>query len=111
MRSISLHDWLVYAFYRASRYKWIIDDDYKMRYRQHHSNQVGVNKSIQAKMRRIKLFTSGWYKTQVGYISQFIELSTPDFTSRWQVVKNIKEVRRKRSERAVLFFMVIFGLY
>ena len=111
IKSISLHDWLVYAFYRASGYKWIFDSDYKMRYRQHHSNQVGVNTGLQAKIKRMRLFATGWYRGQVGYISQFIGLTTPDFTSHWQVVKNIKEVRRKRSERVVLFFMVIFGLY
>lgn len=108
---ISLHDWLLYAYYRASGYKWIIDSDYKMLYRQHGSNEVGVNSGIQAVIKRIKLFRNGWYKNQVSYISRFVGHVTPDYTTSQSILKNIRHLRRKPSDRVVLFFFVLLGFY
>jgi rhamnosyltransferase len=40
---IEYHDWLIYAFARANKFKWFIDSKPSMEYRQHKNNQVGVN--------------------------------------------------------------------
>lgn len=111
VNQITLHDWLIYAFFRARGYRWFIDKDYKMLYRQHYDNQVGINKGWKASLKRFLLLQNGWYKQQVVYISQFIEMENPIFNSRWIVLKNISQLRRKISDRIILFFIVLVGLY
>ncbi|MFT5452062.1 MAG: rhamnosyltransferase [Enterobacterales bacterium] len=108
---ITLHDWLIYAFFRANNYGWYIDGSYKMLYRQHQSNQVGVNKGMLATLKRFELFKSGWYRQQVEYVSQFIDFERPDFSSKYLILKNILELRRKLIDRVVLFFFVLLGIY
>lgn len=46
--TVRLHDWFIYAFARANGYRWYIDDWASMLYRQHESNQIGVNVGYKA---------------------------------------------------------------
>lgn len=111
VNQITLHDWLIYAFFRANNYGWYIDGNYKMLYRQHQNNQVGVNKGAVAALKRFELFKSGWYRQQVGTISQVVDSELPDLSSRYLILRNIAQLRRKLTDRVVLFFFVLFGIY
>ncbi|MCO4822894.1 MAG: glycosyltransferase [Flavobacteriaceae bacterium] len=111
MAKVALHDWLLYAFFRTNNFKWFIDSDYKMLYRQHNDNQVGVNRGWSAFLKRFRLFTSGWYRQQVEIIMGFTGASNPDFHSRIILLKNCNQLRRACSDRIVLFFFILFGLY
>ena len=52
IQQVGLHDWFFYAYARANGYRWVIDSYAGMLYRQHGSNQVGVNKGWQASLHR-----------------------------------------------------------
>ena len=71
---IGLHDWFIYAFSRANQYKWFIDDQALMLYRQHASNQVGTNKGLKAFIVRLKKVLSGWAFSQSRLIAQAIRI-------------------------------------
>jgi rhamnosyltransferase len=111
VNQITLHDWLLYAFFRAQGYRWLIDVNSKMRYRQHPSNQVGINKGLKAYLKRFELLKSGWYRQQVINISSFIQMETPIFNSRWLLLKNSNQLRRGLSGRIFIFFIALVGLY
>jgi len=111
VEQITLHDWLIYAFFRANDYRWYIDKDYKMLYRQHYDNQVGINKGVVAARKRFKLLKNGWYRKQVINISLFLQKDATTFNSRWLLLKNINQLRRKLSDRIFLFFIALVGLY
>ena len=113
VNQITLHDWLLYSFFRAQGYQWLIDKTPKMYYRQHQSNQVGINQGLKAYLKRFKLLKNGWYRQQVINISLFIktDTSTATFNSRWLLLKNINQLRRKLSDRIFLFFIALVGLY
>jgi rhamnosyltransferase len=111
VNQITLHDWLLYAFFRAQGYRWLIDANSKMRYRQHPSNQVGINKGLKAYLKRFELLKSGWYRQQVINISSFIQMETPIFNSRWLLLKSSNQLRRGLSDRIFLFFITLVGLY
>jgi rhamnosyltransferase len=111
VNQITLHDWLMYAFFRAQGYRWLIDANSKMRYRQHPSNQVGINKGLKAYLKRFELLKSGWYRQQVINISSFIQMEVPIFNSKWLLLKNSNQLRRKLSDRIFLFFITLVGLY
>jgi rhamnosyltransferase len=48
LAGLGLHDWFIYAFARAHGWRWLIDEEAGMLYRQHASNLVGVNAGAQA---------------------------------------------------------------
>lgn len=110
VKQVALHDWLVYAFFRKNGYRWFIDSNPTMRYRQHGNNQVGVNRGWSACLKRFGLFKSGWYKSQVEIISGVLKIDNVT-DSRWTILNNINQSRRQLIDRIILFFVIIIGLY
>jgi rhamnosyltransferase len=56
------HDWLVYAIGRSGGFGWHISERPSVRYRQHSSNEVGVNYGLRAMRRRIEWLTNRTYE-------------------------------------------------
>ena len=110
---IELHDWFTYAYARANGYKWFIDNHPSMLYRQHASNQVGVNKGFKAFYYRARKVLGDSGFSQSYLIAKLIGKSDCDFVKKCLNFKrsgfitlalNADKCRRKPSER-VLFFM------
>lgn len=57
--TLGFHDWFCYAFAREFNYRWFIDHNSYMHYRQHDSNVVGVNQGFHAFFKRTKHVLSG----------------------------------------------------
>ena len=53
------HDWFIYAFARENGNTWTIDSNYYIRYRQHESNELGLNQGFKAFISRFKDVISG----------------------------------------------------
>lgn len=64
-RNVFNHDWLVYAYARLNGYPWYILPRSTMRYRQHDSNETGVNFGFGALKIRLRKLKSGFYLNQV----------------------------------------------
>jgi rhamnosyltransferase len=73
---IDYHDWLAYAFARAHKFKWIIDDWSSMAYRQHRKNQIGANAGWKSFWLRLKKVLSGYGFEQSLLIADLIQVST-----------------------------------
>lgn len=58
-KNILLHDWFAYSFARTNGYKWFIDRNPSMKYRQHSGNQVGANVGFKSIFIRAKLILGG----------------------------------------------------
>jgi len=56
---IWLHDWFAYSFARSNDYRWVIDKNTSMSYRQHAHNQVGSNTGLNAILNRAIVMLSG----------------------------------------------------
>jgi rhamnosyltransferase len=69
LQSVALHDWLSYAVARAKGYRWVIDGQARMLYRQHSSNQLGVNSGIKAFRYRASAILNGWAFSQSSLIA------------------------------------------
>lgn len=54
-----LHDWFFYAFARSRGYKWIIDSQPTMLYRQHSTNSVGANFGFSSFVQRASILLKG----------------------------------------------------
>lgn len=80
---VGLHDWYIYAFARAKKYRWYIDGRPSMRYRQHDSNQVGVNSGPYAMFHRAKKVIGGWGIEQSQLIAKLLGLERDAFVRIW----------------------------
>jgi rhamnosyltransferase len=117
-RQVALHDWFIYAFARSRGFKWFIDNESHMLYRQHAVNVVGANVGIKAKIQRFKKLREGWLFEQalliadiLGYanmppIQKIMRLSLLD---RVWLIFNVSKLRRRLRDRiALAFFMMLF---
>ena len=80
---VGLHDWFTYAFARAHGYRWIIDDYASLMYRQHDTNQVGVNSGWAAFVWRARRVLSGWGLSQSRLIASLVGQTDHPFVRRW----------------------------
>lgn len=117
---VALHDWLTYAWFRSNGYDWVIDARPRIRYRQHGGNQIGANDGLKAIARRLQMVRSGWYREQSSKIARLIapylpsapQILTSDANiSRRFILAHINHTRRQRRDRAVLFTVVLLGVY
>ncbi|WP_428353845.1 glycosyltransferase [Methyloprofundus sp.] len=110
-QQVILHDWFLYAFFRSKGLSWFIDPEYKLLYRQHSANQVGIHKGWQASVKRLSLLYNGWCKHQVVNVADLIAEEQLNVHSRWAILSNIKHLRRRLRDRCILFFIALTGLY
>lgn len=82
---LGLHDWFIYAFARAHGYEWVIDPRPSMSYRQHSSNQVGVNAGWRAFAWRMRKIMGGWGIAQARLIVQLTGLEAHPFFQPWKM--------------------------
>lgn len=118
--NVALHDWLIYAFARHHGYRWFIDPEPMMRYRQHANNQVGTNNSFVAAKKRLNLIRCKWYRKQVVSISEYLGLcETPflkfglnnGYRGNIYLLFRVSQLRRRLRDRFALAFVLLFNLF
>lgn len=113
---MAYHDWAIYATARGLGYKWIIDDNSFLYYRQHANNEIGVNRSFKGIINRLKRFWSRWYELEILKIIEILKLIDDPVIKRlaglnlfsFAVILS-KESRRKRTERLIILLNIIIG--
>ncbi len=121
INQVDSHDWVIYAYSRENKYKWYIDEIPTMRYRQHVSNQVGANDGFGAKIKRLKLVFSSWYRDETSKIIKVLDLENKYRFSKYILEKSylnnillmryVFDFRRKTKEKIFLTLLVLFGIY
>lgn len=114
---IGLHDWFIYAYARVNGFRWIIDHQSYIRYRQHNSNQVGMNLGWRAFMHRVYKVSSGWALSQSILIADLLDKQDDPFVKKWSSGSSIGLVllachswqcRRRLRDKILFFFSCIF---
>jgi rhamnosyltransferase len=77
LQNLKVHDWLIYAFARQRRFKWVIDSRPGMYYRQHERNQIGANIGVRAAWSRLKNVLSGQFRLDVLALAKVIGNEAP----------------------------------
>jgi rhamnosyltransferase len=117
---VSQHDWFVYAWARSHGFRWTIDIEPVMRYRQHAGNELGVNTGSRAAERRFKQLKSGWYRRQVEAITSFCDMHSQPFIrtvlgrswkSRLTLALRVRNCRRRNRDRFVLAVASVLGWF
>jgi len=62
---IFAHDWLIYAFAINNNFKWIIDSNNYIKYRQHSDNSLGANFGIKSYLKRAYAIYNGNYRNEI----------------------------------------------
>ncbi|MBT9300648.1 glycosyltransferase [Pseudomonas sp. TAE6080] len=83
VQNVTLHDWYCYAYSRSHSFKWVIDAQPYMRYRQHGGNQVGVNSGAKAFKKRLSQVFDGWWLNQAALIASMVGMENDPFVRRW----------------------------
>jgi rhamnosyltransferase len=76
LQAIKVHDWLIYAYARSEHWRWHIDSESHMRYRQHNRNELGANVGMRAALRRWQQIRSGDFRRDVLAIARAINDSS-----------------------------------
>lgn len=114
-KELWLHDWFCYSFARSRGYKWHIDHEPMMHYRQHDQNVVGANSGMQAFMGRVKEVVSGNAFDKVLVQANMLNLNSQkpvtyiqknNFLSLLKVCFMANKCRRKFKDK-VLFFCAL----
>lgn len=117
---VSLHDWLIYAWFRARGLPWFIDASPKIQYRQHANNQVGANAGLKAFNARLRLLRDGWYRAQIRQIVGLLCPLLPAVqasraadggVTKGFLLRNLCQLRRRPRDRLFLFFIIVLGIY
>jgi rhamnosyltransferase len=118
-QGIALHDWFIYAFARSRGFKWLIDPESHMLYRQHAGNVVGANVGLRAKLSRWKKLRESWLMNQallianlLGYVDALpmVKLQRYNFSDRLVLIVNIKKLRRRMRDRVALVLFLLWPL-
>jgi rhamnosyltransferase len=112
LQDISLHDWYCYAFARSHGYRWYIDPEPSMEYRQHERNQVGANVGLRPLIARYKTIHDGWWFNQVQLIAVLVGQETEPFVQAWLQLRRRQLIKlsfsawrcRRRVRDKVFFF-------
>ncbi|NHQ82502.1 glycosyltransferase [Chromobacterium vaccinii] len=114
LKDVWFHDWLIYAFVRSHGHKWVVDPVDSMRYRQHYSNEIGVNLGIKAILRRFRFISDGRYIEEAARMSSLFptkdgleyRLKRMNLADRIYLTLHSYSYRRRFQD--VLFLCVIF---
>jgi len=118
-QSIALHDWFIYAYARSNGYKWYIDPESHMLYRQHAENVVGANVGFAAKLARWKKLRAGWLVEQALLIASILgyndslpmrKLMRYNFVDRLWLIINVTKLRRRVRDRVALALFLLVPL-
>lgn len=116
VNNLGLHDWYCYAYARAHGFKWIIDENPSMMYRQHAHNQVGVNSGWKAFVYRCKKVFTGWGISQSALIARLVGMENSKFVKQWsnfgrfgflRLAFSSHQCRRKNKEKILFFFACV----
>lgn len=118
LQNVTLHDWYCYAFARSHGFRWYIDPNSSMEYRQHEKNQVGANKGLKPLITRYKTIHDGWWFGQVRLISDLIGVEADPFVKPWIQLRRTQLMKlslgacqcRRRTRDKVYFFLVCWTI-
>ncbi|MDP2152530.1 MAG: glycosyltransferase [Methylotenera sp.] len=116
---IALHDWFIYAFARSRGFKWLIDHESHMLYRQHAENVVGANVGIKAKIQRFKKLREGWLFEQALLIADILgytdmvpiqKIKRLSLLDRVWLVLNMNKLRRRLRDCVALALLMLLPI-
>ena len=116
------HDWIIYAICRSHGLRWVHDDRSFIAYRQHSRNVFGAKPGLVGLISKFKIVRSGWYRSNVSLLSNFIEkdkfelqvmksVDDASLQSKIFLLSNVFSFRRDLKGCIYLALLLIFGIF
>ena len=113
LNKLDWHDWLIYAYARSRNYKWFIDEESHILYRQHSNNQLGANSGAKQFKKRVNDILTGYGIHQTVNTIHFLRIEENEFVQKWlnqkrkgyfYLFRKFKNCRRRRKDQ------ILFGI-
>jgi rhamnosyltransferase len=118
----------VYVIARARGWKWRIDGEPTVDYRQHDANVIGSNTGSRAALRRLGMIRNHWHRDQAVLLATIattvadpglrpaIErvralLTTRGIRSRWELARLSSQLRRRPRDRKIIGVLIASGVW
>jgi len=127
-RTAEFHDSLLYAIGRARGWRWHIDGEPLLRYRQHDSNVLGANQGARGAATRLGMIRAKWHRGQ-AVIHSIAGIAVADgptraelehvlallrstrWRDRWALARLAPQLRRRPRDRAVIGALIRLGVW
>jgi len=83
LREVVSHDWFIYAWFRTRGLGWFIDPEPGLHYRQHASNELGMNRGLAAYRNRLNKVLKGEWFDQAALIARLTGAEQASFVRKW----------------------------
>lgn len=116
LKKLDWHDWLIYAYARSRNYKWVIDNESHMLYRQHSNNQLGANSGVKQFKKRVNDILSGYGIHQTVNTIHFLNMEENEFVTKWLnkgrkgyflLSLQSKNCRRRKKDQILFWFSCV----
>lgn len=125
---VDYHDWLIYALARAKGWKWHIDEESTVDYRQHTANAMGANVGTRSALSRLALIREHWHRGQATLLAR-IGLTVADdsirpglesvlalfeatgLRARLALAGRSGELRRRPRDRRIIGVLITTGIW
>ncbi|MHB0775262.1 glycosyltransferase [Halomonas sp. WWR20] len=120
VNEFSLHDWLIYAFFRVNGWCWFIDSCPSLYYRQHESNQIGANDGIKQAFKRLSKVKQGWYRNEIRKLALLLKTDRlppgsivcyGNYFNTLRLISSAKDLRRRVRDQIMLSVFILFGFF
>lgn len=117
---IWLHDWFCYAFARVNDFKWIIDNNSYMFYRQHTNNSVGANSGVRSFIKRINSVMSGdafdkvisqAHILAIDNLKPIVLLRNNSFKDSLELLMLSNQCRRSKRDKVFFFLAILLSAF
>jgi rhamnosyltransferase len=118
-KNVFYHDWLIYAFARQNGWRWHIDSQSQLLYRQHERNLSGSGTGMAANWLRLRKMRSGWWCGEILAIANALGLQDQwpgtafarlNVTDRFGLALRAKHLCRSTRDRIALAATLLLGI-
>jgi rhamnosyltransferase len=125
---IDYHDSFMYVVARARQWRWFIDPEPTVDYRQHQHNVIGANVGVASAVARLRLIRARWHRQQAiamcelaigiareplrSELGRILALfTTPGLRARMQLARRAGDFRRRARDRMVIAVLMVSGVW
>jgi len=113
------HDWLIYAYARARNFRWFIDNNAYIDYRQHYENHIGVNLGMMGFLKRLDAIRRREYRKTTIKIIDNLGINTPfynflnsaSYANNLRLLPHCLKFRRSKKDKLIFVLLLIMNLY
>jgi rhamnosyltransferase len=125
---IDYHDSFMYVVARARQWRWLIDPQPTVDYRQHQDNVIGANVGVGSAVARLRLIRQRWHRRQaiamcelaIGIAREplrgelegiLAQLMAPGIRARLRLARRSPDFRRRSRDQAIIAALMVTGIW